>query len=77
VKNKKKGMEKGVLTEGWPSCLRQVNLPKIYLLNAAKLIGSIFLIDMASILSGILIIKQRFYDIRSFAPAGRYINNPG
>jgi hypothetical protein len=76
MKNKKKGMEKGVLAEGWQTYRRRVNIPKVYLLNAAKLIGSIFLIDLPSILTGILIIKQRFFDSRSFAPAGRYINSP-
>jgi hypothetical protein len=76
VKNKKKGMEKGVVAEVRQTYLRQVNLPKVYLQNATKLIVSLFLIDMSSILSGVLIIKQRFFDSRSFAPAGRYINSP-
>jgi hypothetical protein len=76
VKNKKKEMEKGVLAEGWAASGRKVNLPKVSLLNTTKLIGSLFLIDMPSVLTEILIIEQRFHYSRSFAPAGRYINSP-
>ena len=71
-------MEKGVSAEVRQTYLRQVNLPKVYLQNATKLIVSLFLIDMPmpSVLTGILIIEQRFHYSRSFAPAGRYINSP-
>lgn len=70
-------MEKGVLAEVRQGCLRQVGKPaESFSTEYKQIIGSLFLIDMPSLLTGILIIEQRFHYSKSFAPAGRYINSP-